>query len=182
MGVTCFQNSEKKNSREFYVEKYRAHPFPSESKGEERLEKERLEKERLEKERLEKERLEKERLEKERLEKERLEKERLEKEKFNNQISKWNYTNNGINNNANTAKKDKKKISSFIQNNEITTIVHKIDGMNEYIIEINITKLNKKLFHRIAEFIMILDVSGSMGSYVHNLVSNNTSRFKFATL
>ena len=100
-----------------------------------------------------------------------LEKERLEKAKFNNQISKWNYTNNGINNNANTAKKDKKKISSFIQNNKITTIVHKIDGMNEYIIEINITKLNKKFFHRIAEFIMILDVSGSMGSYVHNLVS-----------
>ena len=53
-----------------------------------------------------------------------------------------------------------------------TLIVHKNDGLNDYILEMNLTKVNKNIFSKQPEFILILDVSGSMSSYVHELVSN----------
>ena len=51
-------------------------------------------------------------------------------------------------------------------------IVHKNDGMNDYIIELNLTKFDKSRNNKRAEFIMILDISGSMGGHVHKLVSD----------
>lgn len=53
-----------------------------------------------------------------------------------------------------------------------TLIVHKNDGLNDYILEMNLKKVNKNIFSKQPEFILILDVSGSMSSYVHELVSN----------
>ena len=53
-----------------------------------------------------------------------------------------------------------------------TLIVHKNDGLNDFILEMNLTKTNKNIFSKQPEFILILDVSGSMCSYVHELVSN----------
>ena len=51
-------------------------------------------------------------------------------------------------------------------------IVHKNDGMNDYIIELNLTKFDKNKAIKKAEFIMILDISGSMGGHVHKLISD----------
>ena len=53
-----------------------------------------------------------------------------------------------------------------------TLIVHKNDGLNDFILEMNLTKTNKNIFSKQPEFILILDVSGSMSSCVHELVSN----------
>ena len=50
-------------------------------------------------------------------------------------------------------------------------IVHRNDGMNDFIIEMNITKSNNQIFSKEVEFIMILDKSGSMGDQVHRLIS-----------
>jgi len=57
-----------------------------------------------------------------------------------------------------------KKSSNFI--------VHKNDGMNDYIIELNLTKFDKIRTNKRAEFIMILDISGSMAGHVHKLISD----------
>ena len=51
-------------------------------------------------------------------------------------------------------------------------IVHKNDGMNDYIIELNLTKFDKIRTNKRAEFIMILDISGSMEGHVHKLISD----------
>ena len=48
--------------------------------------------------------------------------------------------------------------------------------MNDFIIEMTLSKIDKKTIHKQAEFIMILDVSGSMSSYVHNLVTQIITR------
>jgi len=51
-------------------------------------------------------------------------------------------------------------------------IVHKNDGMNDYVIELNLTQIDKNKATKQAEFIIILDISGSMSGHVHKLVSN----------
>ena len=51
-------------------------------------------------------------------------------------------------------------------------IVHKNDGMNDYVIELNLTKFDKSRINKRAEFIMILDISGSMRGHVHKLISD----------
>ena len=50
-------------------------------------------------------------------------------------------------------------------------VVHRNDGMNDFIIEITLSKIDERIIHNKAKFIMILDISGSMSSYVHNLVT-----------
>ena len=52
----------------------------------------------------------------------------------------------------------------------ITFKVHKNDGMNDYIIEMNLSKSSSKLLRK-PEFILILDTSGSMKEYIPNPVS-----------
>ena len=65
----------------------------------------------------------------------------------------------------------------FNGTNKCNFIVHKNDGMNDYIIELTLTKfdkdnLNSNKLNKQTEFIMILDVSGSMSGHVHKLVSD----------
>ena len=55
--------------------------------------------------------------------------------------------------------------------NKAHLIVHKNDGMNDYLLEITITKVDKNIMPPLPEFILILDISGSMEDYVHNLVT-----------
>lgn len=50
-------------------------------------------------------------------------------------------------------------------------IVHRNNGMNDFIIEMNIKRYENKILSKGVEFIMILDKSGSMGGEVHLLVS-----------
>ena len=66
---------------------------------------------------------------------------------------------------------------TFNGTNKCNFIVHKNDGMNDYIIELTLTKfdkdnLNSNNLNKQTEFIMILDVSGSMSGHVHKLVSD----------
>ena len=44
--------------------------------------------------------------------------------------------------------------------------------MNDYVIKMTLSKFDKMNLAKKAEFIMILDVSGSMSEHVHNLISN----------
>ena len=92
---------------------------------------------------------------------------------YSSNDSNMNITNNNrINNNINyNNSENKMKKLFFKEPKSYNLIVHKNDGMNDYIIEMTLTKLDKNIFHEQIEFIMILDVSGSMSSYVHNLVS-----------
>ena len=57
------------------------------------------------------------------------------------------------------------------EQNKAHLIVHKNDGMNDYLLEITITKVDKNIMPPLPEFILILDISGSMEDYVHNLVT-----------
>ena len=50
-------------------------------------------------------------------------------------------------------------------------IVHENDGMNDFIIEMNVSKCNNKKPTKEPKFIIILDKSGSMGHFVHSLIS-----------
>lgn len=59
----------------------------------------------------------------------------------------------------------------FHDNKSMNFIVHRNDGMNDFIIEMNITKSNNQNLSKEIEFIMILDKSGSMGGEVHRLIS-----------
>ena len=72
---------------------------------------------------------------------------------------------------TNYNKKTNKKYT-FNGPKSVNLIVHKNDGMNDFVIEMTLTKCDTKSFSKQAEFIMILDVSGSMSSWVHNLVTN----------
>ena len=87
--------------------------------------------------------------------------------KPNNTVSQSN-ENNSI---SNYNKKGNKKFA-FSGPKSYNLIVHRNDGMNDYVIEMTLTKYDKNKVTKQAEFIMILDVSGSMSAYVHNLVSN----------
>ena len=58
------------------------------------------------------------------------------------------------------------------EQNKAHLIVHKNDGMNDYLLEITITKVDKRIIPKPPDFILILDTSGSMKNYVHNLVTN----------
>jgi len=64
------------------------------------------------------------------------------------------------------------KTYTFQGQKSFNLIVHKNDGMNDYIIELNLTKFSKSRTNKRAEFIMILDISGSMGGHVHKLISD----------
>ena len=59
----------------------------------------------------------------------------------------------------------------FKESNSTKFVVHRNDGMNDFIIEITLSKIDERIIHNKAKFIMILDISGSMSSYVHNLVT-----------
>ena len=72
---------------------------------------------------------------------------------------------------TNYNKKTNKKYT-FNGPKSVNLIVHKNDGMNDFVIEMTLTKCDTKSISKQAEFIMILDVSGSMSSWVHNLVTN----------
>ena len=58
------------------------------------------------------------------------------------------------------------------KNDNMNLIVHRNDGMNDYIIEMNISKFSDNNFSKDIEFILILDKSGSMGNNVHRLISS----------
>jgi len=68
-------------------------------------------------------------------------------------------------------KKSMKKYA-FNGDKNYNLIVHKNDGMNDYVIELNLTQIDKNKATKQAEFIIILDISGSMSGHVHKLVSN----------
>ena len=72
---------------------------------------------------------------------------------------------------TNYNKKTNKKYT-FNGPKSVNLIVHKNDGTNDFVIEMTLTKCDIKSISKQAEFIMILDVSGSMSSWVHNLVTN----------
>jgi len=80
--------------------------------------------------------------------------------------------------NSNSFKKNSDNITNinktytFQGQKSYNLIVHKNDGMNDYIIEMNLTKFDKKKAIKKAEFIMILDISGSMRGHVHKLISD----------
>ena len=44
--------------------------------------------------------------------------------------------------------------------------------MNDFIIELTLSKFDKNSLNKKAEFIMILDISGSMSGHVHKLISD----------
>ena len=64
------------------------------------------------------------------------------------------------------------KTYTFNGTKSYNLVVHKNDGMNDYIIEMTLSKFDKNNMNKSAEFIMILDVSGSMSGHVHKLVSD----------
>ena len=64
------------------------------------------------------------------------------------------------------------KTYTFNGTKSYNLVVHKNDGMNDYIIEMTLSKLDKNNLNKQAEFIMILDVSGSMAGHVHKLISD----------
>ena len=92
-----------------------------------------------------------------------------------------NSTNN-INNNNNQNLKDDISLKVYNKNDNkkfefngpksYNLIVHRNDGMNDFIIEMTLTKFDKNNIKNQLEFIMILDVSGSMAGHVHKLVSD----------
>ena len=88
---------------------------------------------------------------------------------FSNLMDKNNITNNISSSNKNICLNNRK----YFFNNEkgMNFIVHRNDGMNDFIIEMNITKSDNKNLSKDVEFIMILDKSGSMDDQVHRLVS-----------
>ena len=89
-----------------------------------------------------------------------------------NNSSNINIINHYSNNyNYNNINENKIKKLEFKGPKNYNLIVHQNNGMNDYIIEIILTKLDKDTIPEQAEFIMILDVSSSMSSYLHNLVS-----------
>ena len=88
----------------------------------------------------------------------------------NNLINNSNNLNNsnGLNNNINNLNNNNEfKKFTFNGTKNWNLIVHKNDGMNDYVIELTFRYSNKE-----TEFIMILDVSGSMSGHVHKLVSD----------
>ena len=64
------------------------------------------------------------------------------------------------------------KTYTFNGTKSYNLIVHKNDGMNDYIIEMTLSKFDKNSLNKKSEFIMILDVSGSMAGHVHKLISD----------
>ena len=64
------------------------------------------------------------------------------------------------------------KTYTFNGTKSYNLVVHKNDGMNDYIIEMTLSKFDKNNLNKQAEFIMILDVSGSMSGHVHKLISD----------
>ena len=94
----------------------------------------------------------------------------------NNLINNSNNLNNsnGLNNNINNLNNNNEfKKFTFNGTKNWNLIVHKNDGMNDYVIELTLTKFDKNRYsNKETEFIMILDVSGSMSGHVHKLVSD----------
>ena len=95
---------------------------------------------------------------------------------FNSYNETFDSTNNSQNSNNYNLNSDLisnlNKTYTFQGQKSSNFIVHKNDGMNDYIIELNLTKFDKSRINKRAEFIMILDISGSMGGHVHKLVSD----------
>ena len=50
-------------------------------------------------------------------------------------------------------------------------IIHKNDKINDYIIELILTKIDINAINQRTEFIIVLDVSGSMKAFVHEIIS-----------
>ena len=90
-------------------------------------------------------------------------------------LNSYNETFGSSNNSQNSNNSDLitnlNKAYTFQGQKSFNLIVHKNDGLNDYIIELNLTKFDKKRSNKKAEFIMILDTSGSMGVHVHKLIS-----------
>ena len=92
---------------------------------------------------------------------------------YNETFDSTNNSQNSINYNLNSDLiTNLNKTYTFQGQKSSNLIVHKNDGMNDYIIELNLTKFNKSITNKRPEFIMILDISGSMGGHVHKLVSD----------
>ena len=92
-----------------------------------------------------------------------------------NNLNNSNSLNNNINNlnNNNLNNNNEFKKFTFNGTKNWNLIVHKNDGMNDYVIELTLTKFDKNRYsNKETEFIMILDVSGSMSGHVHKLVSD----------
>ena len=95
----------------------------------------------------------------------------------NNDYTNFNQNSNNTNNYCTNNNNNGMKKFTFNGTNKCNFIVHKNDGMNDYIIELTLTKfdkdnLNSNNLNKQTEFIMILDVSGSMSGHVHKLVSD----------
>ena len=79
----------------------------------------------------------------------------------NNLINNSNNLNNsnGLNNNINNLNNNEFKKFTFNGTKNWNLIVHKNDGMNDYVIELTLTKFDKNRYsNKETEFIMILDV------------------------
>ena len=96
-------------------------------------------------------------------------KENYDNSNFKNKNNITNITNN-ISNSNNIISLNNRKYF-FNDKNNMNFVVHKNDGMNDFIIEMNITKSDNPNLSKDVEFIMILDKSGSMGYEVHRLIS-----------
>jgi Mg-chelatase subunit ChlD len=95
---------------------------------------------------------------------------------FNSYNETFNSSNNSQNSNNYNLNSDLitnlNKTYTFHGQKSSNFIVHKNDSMNDFIIELNLTKFDKSRINKRAEFIMILDISGSMGGHVHKLISD----------
>ena len=91
---------------------------------------------------------------------------------FNSYNETFEFSNNSQNSNNSDLITNLNKTYTFQGQKSYNLIVHKNDGLNDYIIELNLTKFDKNRSNKKAEFIMILDTSGSMGGHVHKLISN----------
>ena len=91
---------------------------------------------------------------------------------FNSYNETFESSNNSRNSNNSDLITNLNKTYTFQGQKSYNLIVHKNDGLNDYIIELNLTKFDKNRSNKKAEFIMILDTSGSMGGHVHKLISN----------
>jgi hypothetical protein len=63
------------------------------------------------------------------------------------------------NDNSKLSRNAKSYLMKDIKNDNMNLIVHRNDGMNDYIIEMNISKLGDNNFSKDIEFILILDKS-----------------------
>ena len=94
-----------------------------------------------------------------------------EDEKYDESKDNNNYNTENINldSMAQNSNQDSNRKFNFTCESGANLVIHKNDGMNDFVVVINL--IIYKNFIKRPEFIMILDKSGSMKGHVHKLVS-----------